>query len=318
MTGFRHPSEPTVFCMTVTPMDYDGRLDEEGMRCHLRRLIAANVGIYLGSGGSGEGHSLTHDELAAIYRWGVEECSGRVPLYCNPPETRTAEEMIAKCRLGQDAGVDLVQVYQLDAGHGRKPVVAEQARYYREVLDSVGHPVGLSIHRAAGYSTPTSLVVSLCQDYPQIKLVNVHLAPTMNYVIELMDQLPSGVKVYLGIDTMLGGLLMGAWGVQITEANQAPNLCRSVVDHYLAGRLAEAARAYANVLRVKAIIDSGRGVSSDGPKAALTALGIDVGPPRSPRVAVDDAIIAQMRSAFARMDLLNLERAAAQGVHDEH
>ena len=61
MSAFSHPAKPTMFSMSVTPMDSRGKLDEAGSRAHLRRQIDAGVGIYLGSGGSGEGHALTID-----------------------------------------------------------------------------------------------------------------------------------------------------------------------------------------------------------------------------------------------------------------
>jgi 4-hydroxy-tetrahydrodipicolinate synthase len=74
MAEFEHPARPIMFSMVVTPMDEDGRLDEPGIRAHLQRMIDAGVGVYLGSGGSGEGHALTIEELGRLYRIGVDEC----------------------------------------------------------------------------------------------------------------------------------------------------------------------------------------------------------------------------------------------------
>lgn len=310
MAEFAHPATPLMFSMVVTPMDAHGNLWEEGIRQHLRRMVDAGVGVYLGSGGSGEGHALGLDELGELYRIGVEECAGRVPVYCNPPEARSAREMLDKVRLAVDAGADLVQLYQLDAGHGRQPVVAEQELYFRELLDQIATPVALSIHAAVGYLAPSSLVVRLCRDYPQIKVVNIPFGPSSSYLVQLTDALGDTVKIYVGMDNVLSGLALGAWGAQVTETNQVPNLCRLVIDKFVRGDVAGAAGAYRHVLRVTDVIGLGRRVSADGPKAALHALGFDVGPPRPPRVPVGDDIVEKMRQEFGRLRTLEHEAAA--------
>ena len=311
MTEFHHPAKPIMFSMVVTPMDDRGRIDEAGVRAHLRRQIDAGVGVYLGSGGSGEGHALSIDELAQLYRIGVDECKGKVPVYCNPPESRSANEMLDKSRQAIDAGADLVQFYQLDAGHGRVPVLAEQEMYFRDLLEAVDHPVGISIHAAVGYLAPSALVTKLCLDYPHIKLVNIPFGPTMNYLVELRDTIPDTIKIYVGMHNILSGLMMGAWGAQVTETNQVPHLCQAIVDEFVAGDLARSAATYADVLRVADVIDMGRRVSADGPKAALKALGFDVGHPRHPRVPVDDATVEKMRATFTHLGTLSLEADAA-------
>ncbi|MEO8694467.1 MAG: dihydrodipicolinate synthase family protein [Acidimicrobiales bacterium] len=311
MSEFSHPATPIMFSMSVTPMDSRGHLDEARIRAHLRRQIDAGVGIYLGSGGSGEGHALTIDELAQLYRIGVDECKGKVPVYCNPPEARSANEMLAKSRQAIYAGADLVQFYQLDAGHGRVPVLAEQEMYFRDLLEQIDHPVGISIHAAVGYLAPCSLVTKLCHEYPQIKLVNIPFGPSMSYLVELKNTIPDTIKIYVGMHNVLSGLALGAWGAQVTETNQVPHLCQAMIDEFVAGDVARAAETYAHVLRLTDVIDMGRRVSADGPKAALKALGFDVGAPRHPRVPVDDATVDKMRSAFARLGTLELEAEAA-------
>jgi 4-hydroxy-tetrahydrodipicolinate synthase len=155
------------------------------------------------------------------------------------------------------------------------------------------------------------MVTKLCLDYPQIKLVNIPFGPTMNYLVQLKDTIPDTIKIYVGMHNVLSGLAMGAWGAQVTETNQVPHLCQAMIDEFVAGDVARAAATYADVLRVTDVIDLGRRVSADGPKAAMKALGFDVGAPRHPRVPVDDATVEKMRAAFARLGTLELEADAA-------
>jgi dihydrodipicolinate synthase/N-acetylneuraminate lyase len=91
-------------------------------------------------------------------------------------------------------------------------------------------------------------------------------------------------------------------------------MCQAVVDRFVDGDLAGAADMYAKVLAVTDVIDTGRLVSADGPKAAMKALGYDVGPPRHPRVPVDDATIEKMRLAFERMGTRQLEESLSSGL----
>ena len=309
---FKHPARPTAFCMTVTAMDSRGRIDEAGMRRHLQRLVAGGVGVYLGSGGSGEGHALTVKERGLVYKIGVDVCKGKVPIYCNPPEARSAREMLETVKQAVDAGVDVVQLYQIDAGHGRQPPVAEQEMYYRDLLEAIDYPVAISIHSASGFLAPVSLTAKLCKDYPQIKVLNLPSGSGSTFFVQHRDVISDNVKIYAGGMDILYGLPLGSWGAQVSEPNQVPNLCRSIIDHYLAGDLEKANEAYKNVLRVGTVIGMGRKVSSDGPKAALKALGHDVGNPRPPRVPVDDPTIEQMRQTFKKLGTAGLEAAAAK------
>ncbi len=308
---FEHPKKPIMFSMIVTPMEKDGKLDERGIREHLRRQVAAGVGVYLGSGGSGEGHALTHEERFRLYQIGVEECQGKVPVYCNPPEARSAEEMLVTVRLAVEAGIDCVQLYQMDAGHGRIPVVAEQEGYFRDLLEATDHPVVLSIHQAVGYLAPVNLTIRLCNDYPQIKAVNLPFGPSNGYFMTLQDGVRNDVKIYGGMANIFTLLPLGAWGALVAEPNHVPNLSQAVLDYYMAGDIKKAAETYANILRIGEIIDMGRRVSADGPKGAMKALGYDVGPPRKPRIPVDDATIEKMRKAFEALNVHELEREAA-------
>jgi 4-hydroxy-tetrahydrodipicolinate synthase len=312
--GFVHPAKPTMFGAFSTPMDKNGDLDEEGIRRHLRRMIDAGVGVYVGSGGSGDGHALSPEELGELCRIAVDEADGRIPIYCMSSESRTAKEMIAKGRQAINAGVDLMQYYQVDLGHGMVPTVSEQEAYFRDVLEELDHPCSLSVYPGAGYTAPTSLIAKLCNDYPQVKVIN-YFGPGMKYMTDLMKMVNPDVKFYVGMFTLLSALPLGAWGAQVPETNQIPNICRSIIDYYLAGDTEKMREAYTTALSIGEVIALGHGESSGSPKAASNALGYDIGPPRRPRLPASPETIEKMRLAFEALNIPELEKQAAMKLN---
>jgi 4-hydroxy-tetrahydrodipicolinate synthase len=123
--GQSMPSEKRFLCRTNTTFSPSGALDEDAFRYHLRRLVDAGIGVLLGSTGSGEGASLTPDELDRVYHIGVEVCRGKVPVYSNQPEEFTAARSIAQARRAIAAGVEALNIYGPNGLHGYAPTATE-------------------------------------------------------------------------------------------------------------------------------------------------------------------------------------------------
>jgi 4-hydroxy-tetrahydrodipicolinate synthase len=301
-------NEPTVFCMSATPFTVADQIDEPGLRAHLRRMVAAGVGVYLGSGGAGEGHALSLGELRRVCEIGVEECAGRVPTYANPPEARTAAHMLAMVREAAVAGVEVVQIYPVDGGHAMKPTYAEQECYYRHILDRIDHPVALSVHIYSGFIPPISLLQSLCQTYPQIVAINVMGTP-IHYLVELRDAVPS-IAIYVRIVNLIEGLAVGCRGCLAAEPNIVPRLCRSIVDHYQAGDIGAAGAALANVVRFASIVDKWSPSTARWVKMAMKVLdlpGSGDGRLREPYLLPAQSELDAMAAAFQGLDVRGLE-----------
>ena len=274
---------PTVFCMSVTPFTTDDRVDEQGLRGHLRRLVAVGCGVYLGSGGSGEGHALSLEELEKLYSIGVEECKGKVPTYANPREARSAKQMLEVCHIAHKAGIEVVQLYPLDGGHGMKPTVAEQELYYRDLLDNISYPVSVSIHpMAVGYTTPPPLIEKLVRDYKQIVALNVMAGQPMSVFVQFRDKawaVRPSIKLYTSMSSVLECMMQGASGCLATEPNIAPRLSKQVLDLFMAGELERAGETMNHLLRLNSML--GRISPTAGPargiKAAMQVLGVPGG-----------------------------------------
>jgi len=306
-----HNGKPVAFAMSATPFQADGSLNEDGLRQHLRRLVESGCGVYLGSGGSGEGHALSREELRRVYEIGVAECKGRVPVCANPPEQRTAQAMIAVAKEAAAAGVDMVQVYQVDGGHGMRPTPAELEHYIRTVLDAVDHPTALSVHFYSGYLPAASMYAGICRDYPQIRALNAIGTP-LGYHVELLDAIRSDVAIYVGIKQILEGLPLGAAGYMAAEPNIAPYLCRAIVEHHVRGDVRACAHAVANLMRLVTIVTRWAPSNARWIKMAMKVLELPAGNGvlRPPYLLPGETDLREMRRQLDQFGLARIEAEA--------
>jgi 4-hydroxy-tetrahydrodipicolinate synthase len=299
MSGLVPGQTPTVMAMSITPFTTSGKVDEAELRAHLRRLIDADLGVYLGSPGSGEGHALTIAETRDVYDVGVAECKGRVPVYANPREARTAAQMLSTVREAVAAGVDVVQVYQPEQGHGYRPTPAELDHYFREVIAHVDHPVALGCNPIAGYVAPVEVIERLCADFEQIVALNIVSTPP-EYVVACRDRTPDRVRLFVGQIGAVAGWCLGASGIMTAAANVIPRTCARQATAFARGDLAQLREATQRIQRLYADVVHG------GPrwqKTALKVLGLPGGSgvvrgPYLPATADEEA---RMRLALDRL-----------------
>ena len=121
--------------------------------------------MYVGGGGSGEGHALLAHEVDGLLAIASKELVGEVPTRAMGVEPRTARQMIEFGRKVKDTGLDAMQVYSLDMGHLGMPRPQELDRYFREVLEHVAMPAVISTHFSVGYMVPVDLLCTLCNEY---------------------------------------------------------------------------------------------------------------------------------------------------------
>ncbi|MDX2970216.1 5-dehydro-4-deoxyglucarate dehydratase [Kribbella solani] len=101
----------------VTHFHPDLSFNEAGYREHLSWLSQYDVAGLFAAGGTGEGFSLTPDEIGAVVRAAVGEVNGRVPVIA--PATGGTASAIAGARAAEAAGADgvlLLPPYLTEAG----------------------------------------------------------------------------------------------------------------------------------------------------------------------------------------------------------
>ncbi|CAB4763174.1 MAG: hypothetical protein F2754_16930 [Actinobacteria bacterium] len=299
---------PSTLVISLTPFDEHDRLDVEAFRSHLRRMRDAGIGVYVGGGGSGEGYTLTPAEAFTVLRIAAEELNGHVPVRAMGVEPRSAKEMLELGAVVADAGLDSMQVYSLDTGHGRMPRADELETYFCDILDDLPVKAVLSTHQSVGYWLQVDSLRRLVDRYDNIIGINV-TNPDIAYLIRVIDAVGDRIEIHVG-GAMQGltALALGANGFLTSEANLAPKLTQSVIDRWSAGDLHGAADAFARVLRLYAAMAAVGGVS--GTKAALNQLGLPGGYPRKPRLAVPPEWDERIRELLVAHDIRSLEGLA--------
>jgi len=295
----------STFVISLTPFAADGSLDEEGLRAHLCRLLASGIGVYVGGSGSGEGYVLSAPERRRVLEIASEVLSGQVPVRAMGVEPRSAREMIAYAEQVAAAGLDAMQVYSLDQGHGYRPRPEELDGYLSEVLDAVSIPVVLSSHQAMGYDIPAELVSKLIETYPHLIGVNFTHGD-VRALMRMLDAVDGRIDVHVGGPMQaITALALGAQGYLSSEGNLAPRLCVSVIEAHRRGELAARDVAFAKVLRLFDATQRGGGVSAT--KGALRVLGLPGGSPRLPRLPVSDSVAKELASVFETLGLRDVE-----------
>lgn len=296
---------PSTLVISLTPFDEHDRLDVDALRVHLRRMRDAGIGVYVGGGGSGEGYTLTRDETATLLRVAAEELNGHVPVRSMGVEPRSAREMLALSAMVADAGIEAMQVYSLDTGHGRMPRPDELETYFCDILDELPVKAVLSTHQSVGYWLQIDSLQRLVDRYPNIIGINV-TNNDITYLIRVIDAVGDRIEIHVGGAMQgLAALALGANGFLTSEGNLAPKLTQSVIDRWVAGDLAGAADRFARVLRLYADLATVGGVS--GTKAALNQLGLPGGYPRKPRLPVPPEWEARLARILVDHDIRGVE-----------
>jgi 4-hydroxy-tetrahydrodipicolinate synthase len=305
VTGRLQPDRLSVFVISMTPFTDEGAFDEPATRSHLRRMAVGGVGVYLGGGGSGEGYVLSRAEALRLLEIGVDELGAKVPVRAMGVEPRSAAEMVEFLGAAAATGVDAVQVYSLDPGHGHRPTLDEVHRYFDDVLGQVDVPAVLSTHQSVGYQVPVPMLVDLAEHHPHLIGVNCS-HQDLGYLAALADAAAGRLELHVGGPQLaLTALALGAHGFLSSEANLAPRLCAGVVEAVAAGDAQRALDRFGRVLRLSGALYGAGGIRAT--KAVLGALGLPGGLPRLPQLPMPAERLPPLLRLVDELGLAELE-----------
>lgn len=300
--------DPSTFVISITPFTEAGDLDEAALRAHLKRLGRSGIGVYVAGSGSGEGYTLTFDERRRVMEIAAVELSGVVPVRVMGVEPRTAAEAIELGRVTAEVGLDAMQLYSLDMGHGYRPRPVELETYLTEVLDAVTCPVVISTHQSVGYRYPVGLLAATVQRYEQVIGLNI-TTPDIGYLAAVIEAVDGAVDVHVGGPMhALTALGLGAQGYLSSEGNIAPVLCAELIDAHAVGHGDAVSAAFVRIMRLFRATQAAGGIV--GTKAALRRLGVAGGWPRSPRQTGEEVTVQALVDLIRELDLVSSEGLA--------
>jgi 4-hydroxy-tetrahydrodipicolinate synthase len=291
----------------VTPFDDAGALDERLLRDHLRFIADAGSGVYLCGHGSGEGDLLTHQEKLRVYRVGVDELGGEVPVSAFVAHGGTTSEVIELAKQAEDTGVDAIQIVAPRPGP-RRPRDEEIEGYFREVIESVACDVHVNDNASlAGYTLPVALLDRLVGDYAHVRAVNLSLGlPELTAKLtHLKAAFGDRIAVRAGITPAVATVhALGGSGLLCFEPNVAPRLTVAVWEALERGQAGGG--DYVRLLQLNMVLSEFGNPRSL--KAALRVLGRDAGIPRKPYLPLPPADAAVLASRLAELDLGAIEK----------
>ena len=275
----------------ITPVDADGRVDEERLRGYVDWLIdRGGDGLYP-NGSTGEFVRFTREERRGIVRVVTDQAAGRVPILAGAAEANV-KETIEACDAYGEMGVRAVAIvapfyYRLSA----EGVYA----YFREIADNVS--VDVTLYNIPLFASPIDVetVVRLASECPRVIGIKDSSGdlPNMMRMIAAIRPLRPDFSFLTGWDAALVPMLIvGADGGTNATSGVVPELTRAIHRSVVAGNISEAMRLQYQLLPLfDAMISLGE--FPEGFRAGARSRGWNLGPGRVP-------ISDQQRDAIAR------------------
>ncbi|GAB5375614.1 MAG: 4-hydroxy-tetrahydrodipicolinate synthase [Acuticoccus sp.] len=282
----------------VTPFDENGDIKEAAIRANVRFLLDKGVhGICFG-GSTGEGHTLTGDELVTIAEACASEVNGKVPLIAGIIVNSTRDAVQKAKRME-----GIVDAFQITPVHYLfKPDEDATYRHFETITSETDKPVLIYNVIPWNYLSP-ALLVRLMEGLPGILGVK-QSAGDLKLFADLMITAPKNKRIYSAIDALLyPSFAMGSHGTIAANPAAVPGACVALWDAVQAGDHARGLAIHEALLKFWNTIFADNLPANV--KTALALQGCDAGLPRAPMPATSPEVAKKIEAALA--DLLPFE-----------
>lgn len=291
MTVDERPVFGNVLTAMITPMTADGSVDLEGAATLAAHLLHLGNDALVINGTTGEAPTTTDEEKAAMIRAVRAAVGPDVPIVAGVGTNNTAHS-IELAQQARAAGADALLVV---TPYYSKPSQEGVLAHFTSVADAGGLPVML-------YDIPGRSGIPIAVD--TLRRAAEH--PLIDAVKDAKSDLEAATAVlrstdllwYSGDDGLnLPFLSIGAVGFVSVTGHLVADRLRDMLEHYNAGRVAEAREVFYSTEPVS--IGLFRAPAVTLTKAALAMQALPAGPPRMPLLPAGDDDIAMLVADLA-------------------
>jgi 4-hydroxy-tetrahydrodipicolinate synthase len=277
----------------TTPFRADDTIDEEALRAETRYLIeTARVHGLAVAGSTGEGHTLSTDEVRHVTAVVAEEARGRVPVIAGIITDSTASA-VARGLAVKDLGVAALQVTPVH--YLFRPDDEAMLRHFDALASRTGVPIIIYNVVPWTYLSPALLarIIGAVDGVIGVK----QSAGDMKLLADLLLLVGNGARIMTAVDALLyPSFTLGAHGAIAAILTAAPGLCVQLWDAVHAGDHKGALALHEKLLPIwNAIFDDNLPANV---KCAQEMQGRRAGLPRAPMPATSAPRAAQIREAL--------------------
>jgi 4-hydroxy-tetrahydrodipicolinate synthase len=260
----------------VTPFNKSGDLDEAAMRGQIRFMLEKGVNGVCVDGSTGEGYTLSLDELRRLVEVTANEVAGRVPVIAGIISNST-HDLIARAKALREFNLAALQV--TPTFYIFNPDDSAILGHFQALTDEVGIPV--IIYNVILWNILSAdLLVRIMSQLPGVIGVK-QSGGEIKLLADLLISAPKGKLIFTAQDALLyPSFMIGAHGSIAANPTAAPTACIALWNAVKVGDHEMALELHKRLLRLWNSI-----VGSNCPacvKYALSLQGCPSGLPRLP------------------------------------
>lgn len=281
----------------VTPFTEDG-VDLEKLKELVEWHIASGTKALIVLGTTGENATMTEDEKMLVFKTVSDLAAGRIVLIANTGDNCTADSIERSLKIkgyGYDGLLLVVPYYN-------KPQQRGIVAHFNKIVDTVKMPAIL--YNVPGRCSLNMEVESILECAKNPLIVGVKEASHNDEQIKkIIKNAPEGFGVYCGNDDQNQDCLeWGAHGIISVTGNVVPAQLNQQCEFALNNQFEQANNIHQHLLPLhKALFIE---TNPAGVKAALNAMGKNVGIPRLPLVEMEENNHQQLTEVLIQQNLV--------------